>query len=194
MPFIRYESSGDLDKGVSNDLVNITYDGGQSTDELSSANQASLNNDSAVLTNKPVIIYKYECTVIWGGPAGAVWQYYGDDDDISAMNVWDLTSKAFQEGMRNKKFMGAGVDPNVASSATGPNFKVYTLKFKARKNPRRMRAKFGKWAVKPIVVGPHTKNTFGVSLVNLKTGADETSFDNARYYALLEIQSWQTEF
>jgi hypothetical protein len=190
MPLWRYESSGNLDNNVSNDLFNIKYDGGQSTDELEAVNLASLNNDESVLTNKPVIIYSYDTTVIWGGPAGAVWQYYGDDDDHSTMNVWDLTSKSFQEGMRNKKFIGATVE----SGSRAPNFKVYKLSFKARKNPRKMRAKFGKWAVKPIVIGPHTKNTFGFSLVNLRTGDSGTSYDNARYYGFVEIKSWQTEF
>lgn len=189
MPLMRYESSGNFDKGESNDILNITYDGNSTTDELDPAIKASLDNDSAIRTNKPVIIYSYDVHLIWGGAAGAIWQYYCDDDDVSVSNTWDMTSMSFVENMRNKKFVGANPQPGGYA-----DFKVYKLSFKARKNPRKMRAKFGKWAVKPIVIGPHTKNVWGVSVVNLKTGADDTSYDNVRFYAFVELKSWQTEF
>lgn len=190
MPLWRYESSGNLDNGVSNDVFNITYDGNSTTDELDPATRATQQNDAAVTTNKPVIIYSYDLNLIWGGPAGAMWQYYCDDDDIATSNTWDLTSMSFVENMRNKKFVGATVE----SGGRAPDFKVYKLSFKAKKNPRKMRAKFGKWAVKPIVIGPHSKNVFGFSVVNLVTGTSGTSYDNARFYAFVELKSWQTEF
>lgn len=193
MPLQRYESSGNLDKGESNEIFCLAYSGNSATDDLDAANRASLSNLGYAVTNKPVIIYQYDATIIWGGPAGAIWQFYGDDDDRSSMNAWDMEQIAFQDGMRNKKFIGA-TPPFSTTSEHAPNFKVYTLKFKARKNPRKMRAKYGKWAVKPIVLGPHSQNTFGFSVVNLQTGAGATSYDNARHYTHIELKRWQTEF
>lgn len=197
MPLQRYESSGNLDDGDTNSVFNIIYDGNATTDDLAPANRATIQNTESISTNKPVIIYKYEATCIWGGPSGVMFQYYGDDDDFNELYNWDMSSSTFTEGLKNKLFMGSM--PSFESDDTppyghAPQFKVYKLKFKARKNPRKMRAKYGKWAVPPIVVSAQKKNTFGFSVTNLRTGDSSKSFDNQRYYMHIELKRWQTEF
>ena len=197
MPLMRYQTTSNLDKGETQQLFRITLNAGSGTDDLAGAGQSSILNTQYVTTNKPLVIYQYECTTIFGGAAGVMFQYYGDDDDVNQLGSWDLSNLSFQEGLKNKVFMGA--QPSVSHTANAnnpaqPAFKVYKMKFKARKNPRRMWAKFGKWAVKPIVLSPHTKNSFGFSLTNLMTGDAAGSFDDQRAYSIVELKRWQTEF
>jgi hypothetical protein len=125
-----------------------------------------------------------------------MFQFYGDDDDIAQLNSWDMSNSAFVDGRRNNVFMGStpANGPSTVETTNSPSFKVYKLKFKAKKNPRKLRAKFGKWAIAPIVISSHKKNVFGFSVVNLKTGADATCWDDVRYYAHVELKRWQTEF
>lgn len=197
MPVQRYESSGSLDAGSSNMVNAITYQAAGTTDDFDSVLSATTGNIETMVTNKPVIIYQYEATCIWGGAAGVMFQFYGDDDDSAQLNSWDMSNSSFVDGCRNKVFMGA--QPSFESSDSppyghAPQFKVYKLKFKAKKNPRKMRAKFGKWAIPPIVISSHKKNYFGFTVTNLKTGTGATSFDDQRYYAHVELKRWQTEF
>ena len=132
-----------------------------------------------MVTGFPLLIYEYSFTVT--GDANFVLyqtaiQANNDTDVKEDSRNWNTTNQTFVKALR-KYGLSPGDQANYASK---------TIHFKARKNPKHLQKKFGKYRIPPIMVGPEGLDYLTWMIIN-KTplSTDRTA------YSILDIKHWK---
>lgn len=132
------------------------------------------NNSEDLESAYPIAIYAYEIHAL-GDYYGQVFQTYGDSDDETDLTTWSMSNDEFIQGLKQYR--------QLAGTSTALDKTV--IKYRAKKNPRHLRARFGKWKRPPIYLGPGAGNVFYVCTHN-------NSESNERTYCIhVAITSWK---
>ena len=132
-----------------------------------------------MVTGFPLLIYEYIFTV--SGDANLVlYQTAVQANNVATVKEdsrnWNSTNQTFQKSLR-KYGICAGDQANYA---------VKSIHFKARKNPKHLQKKFGKYRIPPIMIGPEGLDYLAWMVIN-KTplSTDRT------VYSILDIKHWK---
>ena len=132
-----------------------------------------------MVTGFPLLIYEYSFTVT--GDANFVLyqtaiQANNDTDVKEDSRNWNSTNQTFVKALRKY-----GVSPGDQA-----NYASKTINFKARKNPKHLQKKFGKYRIPPIMVGPDGLDYLCWMVIN-KTPLST----NRTVYSILDIKHWK---
>lgn len=168
VPLFRSESNGNMDAGENNLIFALKYDMSQPARMLPGLNEQQCNS------GYPIAIYAYKATIITDY-YGQLFQTYGDSDDQINLTTYDLSNDEFISGLKQINF----------TAGTSGTLGKTVISYRAKKNPLKLRSKFGKWKRPPIYLGPTAGNMFYICTHN-------SSDSNARTFcAHVEIQSWK---
>tara|TARA_Y100000588_G_scaffold282668_1_gene299891 strand:- start:390 stop:920 length:531 start_codon:yes stop_codon:yes gene_type:complete len=164
----RNELNGTMNSDENNKIFSLKYD-------MSSVGRLIPGSNSQdLVSGYPIAIYSYRLKII-GDYHGQVWQSYGDSDDLTNLTTWNLSNDELVQGLKQWDIMGG------TSTTLGKGFISYT----AKKNPKHLRAKFGKWKRPPIFLGPDAGNAFYICTHN------SSASNNRTFLGMLEIGSWK---
>jgi len=164
----RNEKSGVLAADADNMIFKLKYDMSTGTRMLPG------NNNEELSSGYPIAIYAYEIRML-GDFYGQVYQTYGDTDDESSLTNWSLSNDEFNQGLKQWRQI----------CGTSTTLDKTVIKYRAKKNPKHLRAKFGKWKRPPIYLGPDAGNAFYVGVHNSSDSTERT------YLCHVAITSWK---
>lgn len=168
VPLYRGENNGLMSAGENNSVFHLTY-------SMSFADNFHPGaNDGTIQSRYPICIYRYKVTIV-GDFYGAVYQTYGDSDDILSLTVMDFSNDEFCQGLKQYDLF----------PGTSTTMGKTTIRYSAKKNPKSLQKKFGKWRRPPIYLGPSSGNFFNISVKNFSDS------DARTYQAIVSIPSWR---
>ena len=152
---MRSEVSGNLDYGVENRLLSITYS------PLGSETGPGALNIQDYTYNTPILIHSYEIRIATNF-IGVVYQNYGDDDDVASMDAWNTAEETFFQSLKKYRVF-SGHQQTV-------------MKFKSSWSK-----KHKKWLVPPIKLG--TPNAGG-NRISVNVSNQEYDSTSKEYFAV----------
>ena len=130
-------------------------------------------------TGFPLLIYAYtfsfsaDCNLV--GYQTATQANNATDVKEQSRN-WDATNPHFVRSLRKY-----GICPGNQA-----NYATRTLKFKAKRNPKHLHKKFGKWKIPPIYMGPEGLDYLTWMVINKTPGSTARTV-----YAIVSIDHWK---
>lgn len=170
VPLYRAENNGTIEAGADNMIFQLRYNMSQS----GSLRLTPGTNDGTLVTSYPLCIYSYTIQIVCDF-YGQLYQTYGDYVNNAALSNYDLGNDIFVQGLKQVK-MFPGTSTTMGKA---------TINYRARKNPKNQRERFGKWKRPPIYLGPSAGDLFNISVYNASDSSPRT------FNALLEIHSWK---
>lgn len=132
-----------------------------------------------MVTGFPLLIYEYSFTVT-GDANFVLYQTATTANNDTTIKEdsreWDTTNTTFVKSLRKY-----GVCPGDQA-----NYASRTITFKAKKNPKHLQKKFGKYRIPPIMVGPDGLDYLTWMIIN-KTPLST----NRTAYSILDIKHWK---
>jgi len=168
VPLTRSEVNGTMAAGANNQLFELKYNMAAAT------NFHPGNNQAQIETRYPIAIYRYKIEIVTDF-FGVIYQTFGDSDDIANLSVFDLSNDEFCLGLKQHSIF----------PGTSTTMGRATISYSAKKNPKNLQAKYGKWKRPPIYLGPGSGNIFNVSVKN------SSASNNRTFSAIMEIPSWR---
>jgi len=168
VPIYRNELNGTMNSDENNKIFTLKFDMSSVGRLIPGANAQDL------VSGYPIAIYSYRVELT-GDYHGQLWQSYGDSDDMTNLTTWDLSNDELVLGLKQWGIM----------AGTSTTHGKTTISYRAKKNPKHLRAKFGKWKRPPIFLGPSAGNYFAVCTHN------SSASNNRTYLGFLEIGSWK---
>jgi len=168
VPLYRSETNGTMNPDEDNSVFELQYDMATVDNFHPGA------NDGTIASRYPIAIYSYEVQIV-ADFFGVLWQSYGDTDDASNLRDYNVSNDEFCLGLKQVKLF----------HGTSTTMSKTTLSYRAKKNPKHLRAKFGKWKRPPIYLGPSAGNFLTIMVHN---SSDST---NRTWSGLVTIHSWK---
>jgi hypothetical protein len=164
----RTEKSGTLAPLADNLIFEIKYDM-SSTVRLTPG-----SGQEALISAYPMAIYRYRIEIV-GDYFGSVYQTYGDSDDRTNLTNFNVSNDEFIQGLKQCSMI-AGTSTTMGKTV---------INYAAKKNPVKLRAKFGKWKRPPIYLGPSYGNSFYICTHNNSDSSNRT------FNCHVTISSWK---
>lgn len=131
-------------------------------------------NQEDLISGYPLSIFSYKIMLI-GDFFGQLYQTYGDSSDASSLTNYDIADDTFIQGLKQLNML----------AGTSTTLDKTVISYRAKKNPKHLRAKYGKWKRPPIYLGPTAGNYWSVSVHNSSDSIDRT------FTAHCKISSWR---
>ncbi len=166
----RSEKTGTIPAQADEQLYSLRYN-------MSRSGTARLTpgaNTEDLVSSYPIAIYSYSVQIM-GDFYGVLYQTFGDNDDLLDLTNFSLTNDKFNLGLKQHKII-AGTSTALSRA---------NITYRAKKNPKHMRARFGKWKRPPIFLGPDSGDLFNISVYNASDSVDRSCF------AIVSIHSWK---
>lgn len=168
IPLHVTEKQTSLGSGEDNMIMSLKYD-------MSSAGRMIPGaNDATLVSGYPIAIYSYEFHCL-GNFYGQIYQTYGDSDDDSSLSNWNVSDDEFILALKQWRQI----------AGTGTSLDKTVIRYRAKKNPKRLQARFGKWKRPPIYLGPGAGNKMYWMVHNNSDSTDRTAL------AHVTITSWK---
>jgi len=168
VPLYRSEKYGVLAADADAQIFSLKYDMSHGFMLTPGANTEDL------ISKYPVAIYSYKVILV-GDFHGQLYQTYGDSDDATNLSNYDLSNDEFCLGLKQVNML-AGTSTTLGKTV---------ISYRAKKNPKHLRARFGKWKRPPIYLGPTAGNYWNVSVHN------SSDSENRTFVAHCQIESWK---
>lgn len=168
VPLHVTEKNGTLSAGADNLVFSLTYDMSQPARLIPGGNSDTL------ISGYPIAIYAYEFRCL-GDFYGQIYQTYGDTDDATNLTDWNLANDEFVLGLKQSRQL----------AGTGSSLDKTVIRYSAKKNPKKLQGRYGKWKRPPIFLGPGAGNGFYCMVHN------NSDSENRTFLAHLKISSWK---
>lgn len=173
VPLFRSESSGAVAGGSNNQIFQLSYN-------MAAAGRLTPGSNTQALESAyPIAIYSYSIELIHNF-YGALYQTFGNVTDLAELSAYDFTEPIFVAGLKQCRLINGAV----GAAGTVASFGRTKISYRAKKNARKHRDRFGKWRKPPIFLGPDSGDLFNISVKNV-------SADTGTMLALMEIHSWK---